>query len=91
MESTLAWLNWSRLLPKDYELLHTTAENVMWVTLPSLISSFEALPRFKTGSKEVSFTAAAVGGRSYANYAKDGRVGQELFALRLTRFHEIGK
>ena len=26
VERSLAWLNWSRRLSKDYELLHTTAE-----------------------------------------------------------------
>jgi transposase len=28
VERTLAWLNWSRRLSKDYELLHTTAETI---------------------------------------------------------------
>jgi putative transposase len=31
VERTLAWLNWSRRLSKDYELLHTTAETMIYV------------------------------------------------------------
>lgn len=32
VERTLAWLNWSRRLSKDYELLHTTSETMIWIS-----------------------------------------------------------
>ena len=31
VERTLAWLNWSRRLSKDYELTHTSAETMIYV------------------------------------------------------------
>ena len=31
VERTLAWLNWSRRLSKDYELRHTSAETMIYV------------------------------------------------------------
>lgn len=31
VERTLAWLNWSRRLSKDYELCHTSAETMIYV------------------------------------------------------------
>lgn len=37
VERTLAWLNWSRRLSKDYELLHTTAETMMWIAFAHLL------------------------------------------------------
>ena len=37
VERTLAWLNWSRRLSKDYELLHTTSEAMMWIAFAHLM------------------------------------------------------
>jgi len=37
VERTLAWLNWSRRLSKDYELLHTTAETMIYVAFAHLL------------------------------------------------------
>ena len=37
VERTLAWLNWSRRLSKDYELLHTTSEAMMWIAFAHLL------------------------------------------------------
>jgi transposase len=37
VERSLAWLNWSRRLSKDYELLHTTAETVIYVAFAHLL------------------------------------------------------
>jgi transposase len=37
VERTLAWLNWSRRLSKDYELLHTTAETMIYVAFAHLM------------------------------------------------------
>ena len=31
VERTLAWLNWSRRLSKDYELRHTSAEAMIYI------------------------------------------------------------
>ncbi len=31
VERTFAWLNWSRRLSKDYELLHTSAETMILI------------------------------------------------------------
>ena len=36
VERSLAWLNWSRRLSKDYELLHTTAETMICVAFAHL-------------------------------------------------------
>ena len=32
VERSLAWLNWSRRLSKDYELLHSTSETMIWIS-----------------------------------------------------------
>lgn len=37
VERSLAWLNWSRRLSKDYELLHTTAEAFVWIASAHLL------------------------------------------------------
>jgi putative transposase len=37
VERTLAWLNWSRRLSKDYELLHTTAETMILIAFAHLL------------------------------------------------------
>ena len=37
VERTLAWLNWSRRLSKDYELLHTSAETMILIALAHLM------------------------------------------------------
>ena len=37
VERTFAWLNWSRRLSKDYELLHTTAEAMIYVAFAHLL------------------------------------------------------
>jgi transposase len=37
VERSLAWLNWSRRLSKDYELLHTTAETIVWIASAHLL------------------------------------------------------
>ena len=37
VERTLAWLNWSRRLSKDYELLHTTAETIVLIAFAHLL------------------------------------------------------
>jgi putative transposase len=37
VERTLAWLNWSRRLSKDYELLHTSAETMIYVAFAHLL------------------------------------------------------
>ena len=37
VERTFAWLNWSRRLSKDYELLHTTAETMTYVAFAHLL------------------------------------------------------
>ena len=37
VERTLAWLNWSRRLSKDYELLHTTSEAMVWIAFAHLL------------------------------------------------------
>lgn len=37
VERTLAWLNWSRRLSKDYELRHTSAEAMVWVAFAHLL------------------------------------------------------
>lgn len=37
VERTLAWLNWSRRLSKDFELLHTTAETMVYVAFVHLL------------------------------------------------------
>jgi transposase len=37
VERSLAWLNWSRRLSKDYELLHTTAETMIYVAFAHLL------------------------------------------------------
>ena len=37
VERSLAWLNWSRRLSKDYELLHTTAETMVYVAFAHLL------------------------------------------------------
>ena len=37
VERTLAWLNWSRRLGKDYELRHTSAETMVWVAFAHLL------------------------------------------------------
>jgi transposase len=37
MERSLAWLNWSRRLSKDYGLLHTTAETMVYVAFAHLL------------------------------------------------------
>ena len=37
VERTLAWLNWSRRLSKEYELLHTTAETMIYVAFAQLL------------------------------------------------------
>ncbi len=37
VERTLAWLNWSRRLSKDYELLHTTAETMIFIAFAHLL------------------------------------------------------
>jgi transposase len=37
VERTLAWLNWSRRLSKDYELLHTTAETIVLIASAHLL------------------------------------------------------
>lgn len=37
VERTLAWLNWSRRLSKDYELLHTTTETMIYVAFVHLL------------------------------------------------------
>jgi len=37
VERSLAWLSWSRRLSKDYELLHTTAETIVWIASAHLL------------------------------------------------------
>ena len=37
VERSLAWLNWSRRLSKDYELLHTTAETIVLIAFAHLL------------------------------------------------------
>jgi len=37
VERSLAWLKWSRRLSKDYELLHTTAETMIYVAFADLL------------------------------------------------------
>jgi len=37
VERSLAWLTWSRRLSKDYELLHTTAETILWIAFAHLL------------------------------------------------------
>jgi len=37
VERTLAWLNWSRRLSKDYELLHTSAETMILIAFAHLL------------------------------------------------------
>ncbi len=37
VERTLAWLNWSRRLSKDYELYHTSAEAMLYVAFAHLL------------------------------------------------------
>ena len=37
VERTLAWLNWSRRLSKDYELLPASAETMLYVAFPHLL------------------------------------------------------
>jgi transposase len=37
VERTLAWLNWSRRLSKDYELLHTTSETMVLIAFAHLL------------------------------------------------------
>ncbi len=37
VERTLAWLNWPRRLPKDYELLHTTSETMILIAFAHLL------------------------------------------------------
>jgi transposase len=37
VERTFAWLNWSRRLSKDYELLHTTSETMVWIAFAHLM------------------------------------------------------
>jgi putative transposase len=37
VERTFAWLNWSRRLSKDYELLHTSAETVIYIAFAHLL------------------------------------------------------
>ena len=37
VERTLAWLNWSRRLSKDYELLHTTSETMVLIAFAPLL------------------------------------------------------
>jgi len=37
VERSLAWLNWTRRLSKDYELLHTTAEAIVWIASAHLL------------------------------------------------------
>jgi putative transposase len=37
VERTLAWLNWSRRLSKDYELLHTSAETMIFIAFAHLL------------------------------------------------------
>lgn len=37
VERSLAWLNWSRRLAKDYELLHTTAETMIFIAFAHLL------------------------------------------------------
>ena len=37
VERTLAWLNWSRRLGKDYQLIPTTAETIMLIAFAHLL------------------------------------------------------
>ncbi len=37
VERTFAWLNWSRRLSKDYELLHTSAETIIHIAFAHLL------------------------------------------------------
>ena len=37
VERTFAWLNWSRRLSKDYELLHTSAETMIHIAFAHLL------------------------------------------------------
>lgn len=37
VERTLAWLNWSRRLSKDYELRHTSAETMIYIAFAHLL------------------------------------------------------
>ena len=37
VERSLAWLNWSRRLSKDYELRHTSAEAMIYVAFAHLL------------------------------------------------------
>ena len=37
VERTFAWLNWSRRLSKDYELLHTSAETIIHIAFVHLL------------------------------------------------------
>ncbi len=37
VERTFAWLNWSRGLSKDYELRHTSAENIIHIAFAHLL------------------------------------------------------
>ena len=37
VERTLAWLNWSRRLSKDYELNHTSTETMVYIAFAHLL------------------------------------------------------
>jgi transposase len=37
VERSLAWLNWSRRLSKDYELLHTSSETIILIAFAHLL------------------------------------------------------
>lgn len=37
VERTLAWLNWSSRLPKDYELRHSSAETMINIAFADLL------------------------------------------------------
>jgi transposase len=37
VERTLAWLNWSRRLSKDYELRHTSAEAMIYIAFAHML------------------------------------------------------
>jgi transposase len=37
VERTLAWLNWSRRLAKDYELSHTSAQTMIYIAFAHLL------------------------------------------------------
>jgi transposase len=39
VERTFAWLNWSRRLSKDYELLHTTSETMMLIAFAHILAA----------------------------------------------------